>query len=269
MSDPYFEAIILGIVQGIAEFLPISSSGHLVIVETLLGMKAETNLLLDVMLHVGTLGSILVVYRKDVFALLHQPKLCAAIVVGTLPAVVIGLSLKDFFEAAFGNPLLVGCCLLVTAVLLIAGQRLERAQRQLDALDLKRAFGIGLFQAFAILPGVSRSGSTIAGGLILGLDRQSAATFSFLLAIPAIGGAAVLTLKDVFDAATAATAASATPATIPWGAILAGTVASFFVGWMSLRTLLRLITQRRLHWFAAYCAMAGLAVIVWQLSVRT
>ncbi|MDA0832536.1 MAG: undecaprenyl-diphosphate phosphatase [Planctomycetota bacterium] len=267
MSDPYIDAIILGIVQGIAEFLPISSSGHLVIVETLLGMKAEANLLLDVMLHVGTLGSILVVYRNDIFALRHQPRLITAIIAGTVPAVIIGLSLKDFFERAFSSPLLVGICLLVTAALLLVGQRVEKTQRQLKTLDIKRAIGIGLFQAFAILPGISRSGSTIAGGMVLGLDRISAATFSFLLAIPVIGGAAVLTLKDVFESTAVTTSGSVAQTPIPWGPILTGTLVSFIVGWMSLRTLLRLITQRRLHWFAAYCTCAGLAVIVWQLSL--
>ncbi len=268
MLESYIKAIILGAVQGIAEFLPISSSGHLVIAEELLKFDTHGNLLFDVMLHLGTLASILIVYRQDIWKVLHSRKLCMAVVVGTLPAVVVGLSLKEFFESAFGNPLLVGCCLLITAALLIAGQRGERGLHQLEAINLKQAFCIGLFQAFAILPGVSRSGSTIVGGLLLGLERQSAATFSFLLAIPAIAGAGVLTAFDAWQESAAASSTASSGFSIDWGPVLAGTLVAFVVGWMALRTLIRLITQRRLHWFAGYCLCAGLATITWQLMLR-
>ncbi|MFN0198074.1 MAG: undecaprenyl-diphosphate phosphatase [Planctomycetaceae bacterium] len=268
MLESYIKAIILGVVQGIAEFLPISSSGHLVIAEELLKFDTHGNLLFDVMLHLGTLGSILIVYRHEIWKVLNSRKLCLAVVVGTLPAVVVGLSLKDFFERAFDNPLLVGCCLLITAALLIAGQRGERGLNSLDAITLKQAFCIGLFQAFAILPGVSRSGSTIVGGLLLGLERQSAATFSFLLAIPAIAGAGVLTAHDAWQESIATESASGVGLSIDWGPVLAGTFVSFIVGLMALRTLIRLITQRRLHWFAGYCLIAGVATITWQLTIR-
>ncbi len=299
------KAILLGVVQGIAEFLPISSSGHLVIFGELInrafGHQASDaeNLHFNVALHFGTLLSILVVYRNEVLGLFRMPRLCAAIVVATIPAAVVGLSFKDELESAFSTPLLAGCCLLVTAALLAVGQRFGGNAKPLDEITQADALAVGLFQAVALLPGVSRSGSTISGGLLRGLRRESAAAFSFLIAIPVIGGATLLTAKDVWKAShdretvAAASTLSArvdaadgeqtsvdapgpssngTGATQADGAdplaLAVGAVVSFFVGVLSLRWLMRLISQRRLHWFAWYCAAAGISTIVWQLAER-
>lgn len=267
----YVEAVILGAVQGVAEFLPISSSGHLVILGELIQratgreVDAESNLRMNVALHVGTLLSIFWVYRQDLWELRKRFRILLAIIVATLPLVVIGLSpLKDYLEAGFNTPLIAGCCLLVTAGLLASAHRWESNRLTLEELSPGRAGLIGLFQAMALFPGVSRSGSTISGGLLLGFRRDVAANFSFFIAIPAITGAAVLTLKDALTE----------PAAVPnadgygWGPILLGTIVSFVVGLLALKWLLRLISQRRLHWFAWYCATVGVLTIVWQVAER-
>lgn len=288
--------LVLAIIQGIAEFLPISSSGHLVILGQLLekasgtGFRESDNLLLNVTLHFGTLLSILVVCRHQLRLTLARPKLMAAIVVATIPAAVIGLSFKKHLESAFSTPLLAGCCLLVTAAFLAIGQRLSSNERPLEALRFRDAWIVGAFQAIALLPGVSRSGSTIAGGLLSGLTREAAAAFSFLIAIPAIGGATLLTAIDAWKASPAtmpaetkmsestrdgrgeSTAGEAPVSALPPAARLtpalltAGAAVSFIVGIAALKGLLALISRRKLHWFAWYCAVAGTATIVWQLS---
>jgi undecaprenyl-diphosphatase len=267
----YIEAVVLGAVQGIAEFLPISSSGHLVIlgelIQRLTGREVdpESNLRMNVALHVGTLLSIFWIYRSDLWALRSRPKIVLAIIVATLPLVVIGLSpLKDLLEQGFNTPLIAGCCLLVTAGLLASAHRWETNRRTLEELSPWRAGVIGLFQAVALFPGISRSGSTISGGLLLGFRREVAASFSFFIAIPAIAGAAVLTLKD------ALTDVVPNPRNTgySWGAILLGMLVSFVVGMSALRWLLRLISERRLIWFAWYCAAAGTLTILWQLAER-
>ncbi len=269
MGNPgveYFEAIVLGAVQGVAEFLPISSSGHLVIlgelIQRLTGREVdpESNLQMNVALHVGTLFSILWIYRRDLWELRKRPGIVMAIIIATLPLVAIGLSpLKDWLEQGFSTPLFAGCCLLITAGLLAVAHRLETNRLALEELTPVRAGVIGLFQAIALFPGISRSGSTISGGLLLGFRREAAASFSFFIAIPAIAGAAILTLKDALTGTPDPTAVG-----YPWGAILLGTLVSFLVGLLALQWLLRLISQRRLIWFAWYCAAVGTATIVWQ-----
>ena len=262
----YLEAIILGVVQGIAEFLPISSSGHLVILREplgrLLGVQTtdlDKNLQLNVALHLGTLFSILAIYRAELRKLTRQPRLCLAIVVATIPIVIVGFTLKDRFEVVFGDPLVAGCGLLLTAGLLVVGQKMGRGDRSLEGMPMRQALVIGLFQAVAIVPGISRSGSTIAGGLLTGLRRDSAAMFSFFIAIPAISGAAVLIGKDIWQGQGGGNA-------LPVLAV--GALTSFVVGFFSLRWLLRLISQRKLHWFACYCALVAVVTILWQLSER-
>lgn len=260
-SYEFMQAIILGVIQGIAEFLPISSSGHLVIFEELLGRcfgangVIENKMDLNVALHLGTLFSIIVVFWSDLWALLRNWRLCVAIVVATIPAAVIGLSCKDTLESAFNSPLIAGCGLLVTATLLALSQKLERNEKSLESLSMPMAFIIGVFQAMALIPGISRSGSTIGGGLLLGLQREAAASFSFFIAIPAIAGASLITAKGLWE----------TPTRIDSISVLgAGLLTSFVVGVIALRWLLRIIARGKLHWFAYYCAVAGTATIVWQ-----
>ena len=256
-------AVILGIVQGIAEFLPISSSGHLVIADKL--MEETTGhgfgaggMALNVALHVGSLFSILVVFWRDILALRHQPRVCALIVLASVPVAVVGLAFEDAIASAFTEPLLPAFALFFTAALLLIGQRLESGSEQVERMSGYKACVIGLFQAVAIVPGVSRSGSTIAGGMLLGLDRTAAARFSFLLAIPPIAGAGLLKFVKL---------GQNVESTISFGAMLAGSFTSFVVGYVALNWLLKLISQRQLHRFAAYCIVVGVATIIWRLPV--
>lgn len=257
-----WQILILAVIQGIAEFLPVSSSGHLVIFGELLDQAFGTvssdaaKLQINVALHLGTLFSIVVVYWRDLLSVLSRLRLLTAIILGTIPAAVIGVAFHDFFETAFSTPLIAGLCLFVTATFLLLGQRLELNAIPLHEIPARHAVAIGFFQAVAILPGVSRSGSTIAGGLMTGLQRQAATTFSFLLAVPVIGGAAVLEGVKLFRG-------DSSGLSLP--VLLFGAVVAFVVGLVSLRVLMRVVTQRKLHWFAYYCALLGGAVTIWQL----
>ncbi len=256
--NEYLQVILLGIVQGIAEFLPISSSGHLVLAEQLLGWFGESTSIaagkdLEVTLHLGTLLAIVVIYFQDLKQIAFQPVMIAKIVVASIPAAVVGLTLEDWFDEAFDSPLVVGFGLLMTATLLMLGQSLERGKYQDANLPWICAIVIGCFQAVALVPGISRSGSTISGGLLTGVDRLGATRFSFLLAIPVTGGAVLLTLKRMLE--------SGQTGNVHVGPLAVGVVVSFVTGVVTLRWLIRLISQRRLHWFAGYCAVVGLITI--------
>ena len=252
--------IILGIVQGLTEFLPISSSAHLVLVPSMLGWD-EPPLGLTVMLHLGTLVALLIYFRLEILGLIlgalgRGPDPAASrrvirfLIVGTIPAVIAGLAFGGFFEDAFERPYESSIELLFTALILIGTERYgERAVR--SELDDKRAFGIGAAQALAILPGLSRSGSTIGAGLLAGLTREEATRFSFLLSIPAIAGAGVL------DAAKGDLVVS--------GASLAGTLAAGIVGFASIHYFLRFVRTHSLTVFCWYIVIFSpvSALVVW------
>jgi undecaprenyl-diphosphatase len=252
--------IILGLIQGLTEFLPVSSSGHLVIVPAMLGWS-EPPLGLTVMLHMGTLVALLIYFRLEIIGLVlgvlgQGPDPAAArrivrfLIIGTIPAVVAGLALGGFFEHAFERPYESSIELVITALILIATEKFgERAERH--ALDDKRAAAIGVAQAVAILPGISRSGSTIGAGLLAGLSREEATRFSFLLSIPAIGGAGVLDLAKGDLTVT--------------GASLTGTLVSGVVGYLSIHYLLRFVRTHSLAVFAWYLIAIGpiSALVIW------
>jgi undecaprenyl-diphosphatase len=267
--------MILGLVQGITEFLPVSSSGHLVILQNLLGMS-EPQVLFDVMLHVGTLMAILIVFRKDVIELIRsgirilatrklddQPgeRMLAAIVVGSVPTAVIGFLFSKHIERMFASITAAGIGLIITGFVLMAtAWREDRTESEKEPLDnpvtFIQAVLIGIAQGVAIIPGISRSGATIAGALILGVPRELAARFSFLLAIPAIVGALVLELKDYSPAAHSV---SASPTT---GAMLSGTLVAAISGIIALTLLLRIVRRGRISLFAYYCWAVGLMAII-------
>ncbi len=274
------QAIILGIVQGATEFIPISSSGHLVLVPWALGWP-NPGLLFDTMLHWGTLAAVIVYFWRDWLDIIagffrsltargpwstapggrladFNSRLAWAIIIGTLPAVIIGFLFKDFLESLFSTPLAVGAFLLVTAVLLTLSERLSRHDRPLLKINIPDALIVGLAQALAIAPGISRSGATISGGLARGLTRDSAARYSFLLATPAILGAGVLQLFDVLRG-TEATGSSTT-------AIALGVLAAAVVGYLCIRFLLAYLRRGKLYPFAVYCALVGLIVIAVNLA---
>lgn len=251
----FLQVIILAVVQGIAEFLPISSSGHLVAVEALLGKHTESTEL-SVMLHFGTLLAILVFYRSRIISLLNEDRrVIPLLILGTIPAAVIGLYLKKYHEGLLKDPLLTGFMLVITGYILMALPKIKPGKKEYTQLAILPVMLIGIAQAFALLPGISRSGTTIVMGSLMGLKRQSAATFSFLLAIPAIGGASVLEAKDIME----------NGASTPIGLLAIGALVAFVVGLAALSWLVKWIEQGKLHWFAYWLLPFGFFVIVWQL----
>ncbi|AEF82310.1 undecaprenyl-diphosphate phosphatase [Leadbettera azotonutricia] len=272
-----FEALILGVVQGITEFLPVSSSGHLVLLQKIFGIT-ESALLFDTMVHVGTLVAVFAVLWKDIWAILKrifQP-LTLYLIIATLPAVVFALLFKDKIEGAFASGGFLGFAFLATSILLVASELLFRRAgpnkageggkpRTRESMTWLDALIIGLLQAVAIIPGVSRSGSTLSGALSRKLDRDFAARFSFLLSIPAILGALVLQVKDLAGGAPAGASADGG---IGVGAIAAGTIAAAIVGFFSVRFMLKIVKERSLFGFAAYTAALGVLVLVDQFGTH-
>ncbi len=264
MHYSWWQVLVLAVVQGITEFLPISSDGHLAIVRPLLFAdgKAPESLDLTIVLHLGTLGSILVYYRTRIARLLGEDRrVVPLLILGTLPAVALVLVSKvlldDQFEQVLESPLLAGFMLPVTGGILLWSLRCggEREYRDLTWID---SLLIGTCQATAILPGLSRSGTTIASGLGLGLNRPAAATYSFLLAIPALAGAGCYeALKQFREGGELSTP----PVLLALGAAL-----SFAVGLGAIALLERLLLRGQLKWFGWYCIALGIAVIAWQLT---
>lgn len=256
------DALVLGVIQGVTEWLPVSSSGHLVIGQEMLGLPANENLLFDLMVHLGTVLAVCVYFRREFWNILRAmiPRsqcgpdrdqlrlLGAAIAVGTIPIAVVGLLISGEVEDIFTLPM-VGVALLVNAVVLVVAERIasdrKKSVRPFDALL------IGIFQAVAIIPGISRSGFTISGGLLRGVEREAAATFAFLLSVPALIGAfvyGVLALER-YDAEAVT--------------MLVGMATAFVVGIASIDVLLRVVRAGGLWAFGAYCAVVGVIVIVW------
>ena len=247
------EATILGIVQGFTEFLPISSSGHLVLGQAILGIEQPGNEF-EILVHLGTLASVLVVFFDDIKSLLMSmtskktQTFILFILIGTLPAVGVGLGFKDLFESLFENVTAVGGALLFTGMVLYGSSFANRQDKEHSFLT---CILIGCAQAMAIIPGVSRSGMTISAALFLGLSAKEAARFSFLLAIPAIGGAGLLTALDVNGGFQ-----------MPIPVALAGLTSSFAVGVVALKWLLGWLEQGKFHYFGIYCFAAGLITLV-------
>ncbi|MBD3385023.1 undecaprenyl-diphosphate phosphatase [candidate division KSB1 bacterium] len=265
------DAILLGILQGLTEFLPISSSGHLVLGQYLLGIENQ-GILFEVIVHFGTLMAVLLAFRKDIYAMLASlrplfgagslKKAGAAfnasenmrwtfyILLATLPAVVVGLWLEDRIEAAFASPYLVSFMLLGTAAILLATKFFKASGRPLQS---RSALIIGLAQALAILPGISRSGSTISAGLWQHLSGNDAARFSFLLSIPAILGATLLKSVDLFQQHLEVSVLAT---------LLVGFLFSFVSGYFGIILLLNIVKKGKLYWFAPYCVIIAILGLV-------
>jgi len=274
-----FQAAVLGVIQGLTEFLPVSSSGHLVIAQHLFGLK-DPEVLFDVSVHIGTLVAVFIYFYRDLYAiakalLQHAPellrpralgtaidrdpdlKMAWLIVIGTIPTGIIGLLLHRIVDRLFGSILLAGAMLTVTGLLLFftrwaTGRPAGDRGGRLKNFQTVKALVIGTVQGIAIIPGISRSGSTIAAALFLGLERETAARYSFLLSIPAICGAALLTLKDV-----SAQNAPQLPV------LLIGALTSCAVGYLALKFLVYIVKRGRLHYFAPYVLAAGLFALIY------
>ena len=259
--------LFLGALQGLTEFLPVSSSGHLTIAQALLGFaNPEENLALDLTLHVGTLLAIFWYFRADLLPYLqpsgwrdpNRRQLAILIVAASVPTAAIGLGFKDLFEQAFGSPRLVCLALGVTGALLLAAERLARAptHETAEAAPLWKAFLIGIAQGIAVTPGISRSGATIATGLLLGLPGSEAARFSFLISIPAVGGAALLHARKLLKP-------DGIPGDLSGSGLLLGFVASAVTGLLALHLLHAIVRRQRLSWFSWYLfAAAGAAFVL-------
>lgn len=269
------KAIILGLVQGLTEFLPVSSSGHLAIVGQIMGMDAEADSLLsfNILLHVATLVAVFIVYWDDIFSMIKAffamlgdlftgkglrlksdvyRRLILMLVVGTVPAVIVALSpLGDLIE----NPplLVIGIFLIITALLLYASEKLGGGDKTIETMTFGQALTVGCFQALGVFPGISRSGSTIVGGLFGKLDKNTAVRFSFLLSIPAILGAMVLDLKNLVGIGGGTT---------PVACIVVGMIVAGVSGYFAIKFLLDIVRKRSLSIFSAYCVVAGAVAII-------
>lgn len=273
------KAFILGLIQGVSEFLPISSSGHLSIAGRIMGMDPEASNLLsfNILLHVATLAAVFIVYRNDIwemikafFAMLGDlftgkglrlgeftyRRLIVMLVAATLPAVVAALFLGDIIE----SPQLwqIGIFLIVTAILLFLSERLAGGNIDLENMSVKRAFCVGCFQGLGTLPGISRSGSTIVGGLFCNLNKTTAVRFSFLMSIPAILGALVLDIKDMV---------STQAQTLSFMPVAVGMITAAVSGYFSIKFLLKLVEKSKLSYFSIYCTLAGIFAIILNFTI--
>jgi undecaprenyl-diphosphatase len=265
-----WQAFILGIVQGLTEFIPVSSSGHLVLVPHVLGWEFDhaQAFIFDVLVQWGTLVAVFVYYRRDLVSIAGsfmqavfsgQPfgtkdaRMGWYLIVATVPAVVVGLLCKDLIEDAFSNPRITGFFLLGTAGLLVLAEFIGQRNRDTDQMGWLDAFLIGCSQVLALLPGVSRSGSTIAGGMARNLDRSSAARFSFLMSVPVMLGAGVLAFKDLFEMQTI------DHFLLP---LLVGFLAALVSGYLAIRWLISYLSKHSLFIFAGYCSIVGFLIIL-------
>ena len=252
------EALVLGIIQGLTEFLPISSTGHLYLGRNLFGLQ-EAGLLLDTMLHVGTLLAVFVFYKDEFIKIIKNPfsKLTFLLIVGTIPAVIFGLAFKDFIDEISKTGVTIGWEFLITGIFLWLADSAKNGHKKMDDISYKDALIIGTFQAVAIMPAISRSGMTIVAALWRKLDRETAAYFSFLLSTPAIAGAIVLQTKDLLGGAGEE---------ISLSALLVGIVSSALFGYVAVRWMIGYLKKHSLKPFAIYVWALGLIVLFFQFT---
>jgi undecaprenyl-diphosphatase len=265
-----FQSIVLGIIQGASEFLPISSSGHLVLAPYIFGWKfsIQETFIFDVLVQVATLVAVILYYRRDLIEILksmisgikskkpfHEPnsRLGWFLVLATIPAGITAILFKETFELSFSNPKAAAIFLLGTSALLIIGEIIGTREKEISKIAWRDALWIGLFQVLALFPGVSRSGSTISGGLLRGLDRPSAARFSFLMAVPVMSAAGVLALYDLISAPELFKQ-------IP--VYIAGFISAALVGYLSIRWFISYLSRQSLYIFAGYCAIIGIGFLL-------
>lgn len=263
----WFEALVLGLIQGLTEYLPVSSSGHLAIGQALFGMNdGADNLMFTVAVHVATVLSTVVILWSEIdwvlkglfkFKMNDETKYVLNIIVSMIPVGVVGLLFKDQIEEIFGSGLLVvGCCLLITAALLTFSYYAK--PRQKEHISMKDAFIIGIAQAIAVLPGVSRSGSTIATGLLLGNKKESLAQFSFLMVIPPILGEALLDVLKMMKGENVMGGIETLP-------LMVGFVAAFLAGCVACKWMISIVKRGKLIYFGIYCAIVGVVTIICSL----
>ena len=281
------EAILMGVIQGLTEFLPVSSSGHLAIFKIIFHIETDTGILFDVLLHLGTLIAIFIVFYKDIFRMViegfsiigdfftnvkiffgnifskeDQPyhkiidnsyrKFVMLVIVSTIPTGIIGYAASDIVEAASTALLVPGCCLVLTAVLLFVSDMVADGHKTPKNITYSNAFFIGICQGFATLPGLSRSGTTITACLLSGFNRKFAVKYSFIMSIPAVLGAVVLELKDISKVSITASEA---------GCYVVGVLCAAVVGYICIKAMLVVVKNKKFKFFAIYCLLAGLVAI--------
>lgn len=273
----YFEAVILGLVQGLAEFLPISSSGHLALLQHFFGIEGESVLLFAVLMHVGTLISVFIVYWNDIWVLILE--LCAVIkdiftgkglrinanptrrlgfmiIAATVPTALIGLVGNDFFEGLYGSVTAIGIGLIFTGTIMWISERMGSGKKHVEEMKFRNALAVGVMQGIAICPGVSRSGSTLVGGLFSGLNREFAVRFAFLISIPSILGSVVLEVPEALEQGLDASLI---------GPVLAGVVVAAVSGLLAIKAMIRLVSNKKLFIFSIYTWLLGAAVVIYSL----
>jgi undecaprenyl-diphosphatase len=271
--DQLFQAIVLGLVQGLTEFLPVSSSGHLIIVPALLGWHDPfiDSLAFSVMLHMGTLGALLIYFRGDWIRLIPaglatlrdrsfqgdpERRLAWLLAAATVPAVVVGVAFNDVIEREFREPRLVAVTLVIGAIVLWLADRLGSRARPVDRLTFPIALGVGAAQALALIPGISRSGISISAGLFAGLDRPAAARFAFLLATPITAGAGIWEVRKILGGDAGVD--------LPLLPLAVGVIVSFLSGLAAIAVLMRFVRSHGYGVFVAYrVALAGLVLVAW------
>lgn len=274
-----FEAVILGLVQGLAEFLPVSSSGHLALLQHFFGIEGENVLAFAVLLHVGTLVSVFIVYWNDIYNLFIElgfvirdvftgkglqmnlnptRKLGIMIIVATIPTAVIGLIFKDLFAAMYLSLIAIGVGLLVTGTILWLSERLAKGNKQIGEMKFIHAILIGICQSIAISPGVSRSGATLVGGLFSGLDRNLAVKFAFLISIPSILGSVIIEAPDAFSGGLAL------ELVFP---IVLGVIVAAVSGLFAIKTMIKVVSNKKLYYFSIYTWILGTFVIMYTIFI--
>ncbi len=282
------EAIILGIIQGLAEFLPISSSGHLAIAKFFFGFE-NSSISFDVFLHLGTLVAVFAVFYKDIFELIKEFfGICAdaisnvitffkggdkkykkvigtpyrrfvmLVIVSTIPTAIIGVLIKDIVEESAGTLIIPGICLLVTAVMLLVSDMLKDGNKTEKNTSWANALFIGACQGIATMPGISRSGTTITAGLVCGLKRDFVVKYSFIMSIPAILGAVVLEIPDM----------KADLAKTPAMCYVVGAIVAAVVGYICIKAMLVIVKKKKFKYFAYYCAAVGLAAVIGSFFIK-
>lgn len=271
----YLEAIILGLVQGLAEFLPISSSGHLALLQQWFGIDGDKVLLFSVLLHVGTLISVFIIYRKDIWELIvelvltikdlaagkglrleERPirKLGVMIVVATIPTVLIGLIFGDVFDSLYNSIIPIGVGLIITGFVLFIAEKLGKGHRTIEKMNYRNAVFVGVVQGIAICPGISRSGSTLFGSLLCNLDRAFAVKFVFLLSIPTILGSAVLEVPKALSQGIGSDL---------YGPILVGMAVAAISGLVAIKTMIKIVSDKKLNYFSYYVWVVGIAIVIY------
>lgn len=267
-------ALALGVIQALTEFLPVSSSGHLVLLQNIFGLT-EPELLLNICLHVGTLAAVFVVFYKEIGSILktfiqiprlyrehsgivnmfkkdQDVRITGLIIFGSIPTGILGLLFHELADRIFSSVQIVGIMLLITGIILWLTRYANYQGKSLGQMKISDALFVGLLQGLAILPGISRAGATISAALFIGIDRELAGRFSFLLCIPAIIGALAISLKGPMAYSS-----------IPLTGIISGSLLAGITGYFALKILLRIVRQGNLYYFAPYCWTAGIAALIW------